>query len=175
MNRTDKEALVADLVEELNQAHSLYLTDFTGLTVKSMTELRRRLWGAGLRFRVVKNTLAERAFKEAEVSGMDDLLAGPTGFVVVREDPVQAAKVLADFRKENEDRPAIKAGMVEGRRVTADEIKRLATVPSRPELLGQLALAMQAPIQGLLGCLNAALVEFAGLVEALRQERESAG
>jgi large subunit ribosomal protein L10 len=105
--------------------------------------------------------------------GLDDVLHGPTGLVFVAADPVATAKILADFQKEFE-RPAVKAGLVDGRRVTADEVKRLASLPSREQLLGQLAGAFQAPLAGFVGALNGLLYQMAGALEALKTQREGA-
>ena len=106
MKREEKEKLVTELSQKLNNAQSLYYTDFTGLNVKRMTDLRRRLKKAGVEYVVIKNTLALRAVNESGL--VADTLKGPTGLVVAT-DPVSAAKVLSDFAKENEDKPAVKA------------------------------------------------------------------
>ncbi|HTH48497.1 MAG TPA: 50S ribosomal protein L10, partial [Candidatus Limnocylindria bacterium] len=108
MNRTDKEQLIADLSAKLKDATALYYTDFTGLNVKRMTELRRRLRRAGVEYVVIKNTLALRAVSDVGLARTE--LRGPTG-VVIGTDPVAAAKVLSDFAKENEQRPGVKGGM----------------------------------------------------------------
>ncbi len=174
MNRTDKSLVVNRLVEQLSESNGFYLTDFTGLTVKGITELRRRLRDAGVEYVVAKNTLAQRAFQEVSISGLEDVLRGPTGFVFIKNDPVEAAKVLDGFKKEFEDKPAIKAGLVDGRQVSAGEVKRLASLPGRDGLLAQVGGALQAPLQGMLGALNGMMYQLAGVLEALRQERENA-
>src|SRR3954453_1212620 len=111
MKREEKEKLVAELSQKLNNAQSLSYTDFTGLNVKRMTDLRRRLRKAGVDYVVIKNTLALRAINEGGLTGTR--LRGPTG-VVVSKDPVAAAKVLSDFAKENDQRPAVKGGLLDG-------------------------------------------------------------
>src|SRR5881392_3137266 len=108
MKRAEKEQLVADLSGKLSNAQSLYYTDFTGLNVKRMTELRRRLRKAGVEYVVIKNTLALRAVNESGLVG--ERLKGPTG-IVVAHDALAGAKVLTDFAKENDQRPAVKGGM----------------------------------------------------------------
>src|SRR2546430_15644608 len=107
MKRTEKEQLVSDLRDKLKGAKSLYYTDFTGLNVKRMTELRRRLRRAGVEYVVIKNTLALRAVNESGLIGTR--LRGPTG-VVVTKDPVAAAKLLGDFARENDQKPVVKGG-----------------------------------------------------------------
>src|SRR5439155_1160090 len=129
---------------------------------------------AGVEYVVVKNTLARRALADARVPGLEPHLAGPTGLVLGGADPVVAAKVLGDFAKEFE-KPAIKAGLVDGAAVTPDQVKRLATLPSRTELLAQLGRALQAPMAGFVGALNGVLMNFVGALEALRTKRASAG
>ncbi len=173
MNRGQKASVVTGLAERLSRAGTVYVTDFTGLKVKNMTELRRRLRRAGGEYVVVKNTLALRALQAASKGGLEDVFRGPTGLVFVHEDPVAAAKVLAEFQKEFE-RPALKAGLVEGRRVSPEDVKRLAHLPSRPELLGQMAGALQAPLAGLVGVLNGLLYQLVGALEALRAQRGDA-
>src|SRR2546430_11810988 len=106
-----------------------YVTDFTGLDVARLTQLRRRLRAAGVDYVVVKNTLALRALNDARVPGLEPHLAGPTGLVLGGADPVAAAKVLGDFAREFE-KPAIKVGLVDGKAVTPAQVKRLATLPS---------------------------------------------
>src|SRR5512147_2189590 len=105
MKRSDKEQLVAELKDKIGGAQALYYTDFTGLNVKRMTELRRRLRKANVEYVVIKNTLALRAVNESGLVG--ERLKGPTGLVVAK-DPVAAAKVITDFAKENEQMPAVK-------------------------------------------------------------------
>src|SRR5512147_1228118 len=105
MKRSDKEQLVAELKEKIERATALYYTDFTGLNVKRMTELRRRLRKANVEYVVIKNTLALRAVNESGLVG--ERLKGPTGLVVAK-DPVAAAKVITDFAKENDQKPAVK-------------------------------------------------------------------
>ena len=98
MNRTKKAEVVTELKERLSKSPNLYMTDFTGIAVKPMTELRSRMRSAGVDYLVVKNTLALRAFQEASVSGVEEVLEGPTAFVFVGDDPVVAAKLISDFR-----------------------------------------------------------------------------
>ena len=170
MERSTKLELINGLTARLKGSPNLYVTDFTGLRVKQMTELRKRLRKAGVEYVVVKNTLAERALKEMSVTGLEASFAGPTGVVFAGKDPVPAAKVLADFQKEFE-KPSIKAGLIEGKRLSPDEVKRLAALPSKEQLLAQLGGAFQAPLQGFLGAMNGLLSQWIGALEALRSQR----
>ena len=169
--KAQKQEVVTALATRLRRSPTVYVTDFTGLDVAKLTQLRRRLRQAGTEFVVVKNTLALRALGDAQVGGgLESHLAGPTGLVLAGADPVAAAKVLADFAKEFE-RPAIKVGLVDGRAVTPDQVKRLASLPTRIALLAQLGGALQAPMAGLVGALNGLLMNMAGALEALRIQR----
>jgi large subunit ribosomal protein L10 len=171
MKRPEKEQLVVELKEKLGGAKALYYTDFTGLNVKSMTELRRRLRKQGVEYVVIKNTLALRAVNESGLVG--ERLRGPTG-IVVAKDAVAAAKVLTDFAKENDKRPSVKGGLFDGRAVDAAQVAKLANMPSREQMLSQLGGYMQAPMTQFATVMNSLLSNFAGAVEALKAQRESA-
>jgi large subunit ribosomal protein L10 len=171
MKREEKEKLVTELSEKLNSAQSLYYTDFTGLNVKRMTELRRRLKKAGVEYVVIKNTLALRAVNESGL--VSDTLKGPTGLVVAK-DPVSAAKVLSDFAKENEDRPTVKGGLLSGKKIDNAQLKRLASLPSREQMLADLGAGMQSPMAAFVGAINGLFYMFAGALEALKTQREGA-
>ena len=168
--KQQKQDIVTSLVGRLRRASTVYVTDFTGLNVARVTDLRRRLRAAGVEYVVVKNTLALRALSEAQVAGLEPHLQGATALVLGGADPVAAAKVLSDFAKEHQ-KPAIKIGLVEGRTVTADQVKYLASLPSKPELLAQLGGALQAPLAGFVGALNGLLYMMVGALEALRTKR----
>ena len=161
MSKDERQATVESLTEQLRAAPNVYVTDFSGLNVLRMTELRRRMRAAGVQFVVVKNTLAQRAFAANSITALDDHLAGPTG-LVLSTDPLAAAKVLTDFAKEFE-KPAIKAGFVDGKPVEPAYIQRLGSIPPREVLLGQFA-----------GTLNNVLYSMVASLEALRDQRSSA-
>ena len=136
-----------------------------------MTELRRRFRRAGIDYVVIKNTLALRAVNESGLTSSP--LRGPTG-VVVSRDPVAAAKVLTEFARENEQRPAVKGGLLDGQVIDQAQVKRLATLPSREQMLAELGASFQAPLSSFLGALNALLTNFAGVLESLRTQKEGA-
>ena len=171
MKRTEKEKLVSDLRDKLSGSSSLYYTDFTGLNVKRMTELRRRLKRAGVEYVVIKNTLALRAVNESGLVG--ERLKGPTG-LVLGADPVAAAKVLSDFARENEQKPAVKGGLLEGKSIDSAQIKQLASLPSREQMLADLGAGLQSPMAAFVGALNGLLYMFAGALDALKSQREGA-
>jgi large subunit ribosomal protein L10 len=169
-----KQATVDELHNKLGAAKAFYLTDFTGLTVKKVTELRRRLRKAGIEYVVVKNTLAERALEGLDVPDtVVDFFKGPTAVAIGTEDPVTPAKVLVDFAKENDNRPTMKAAVVENKTYTAAQVERLAKLPGREQLLAELAGAFEAPMAQLYFVLQAKLQETVGLLEALRGEKEN--
>lgn len=171
MKRTEKEQLVSELRDRLQGVKSLYYTDFTGLNVKRMTELRRRLKRAGVDYVVIKNTLALRAVNESGLVG--ERLKGPTG-LVLGADPVTAAKVLTDFAREFEQKPAVKGGLLEGKAVDAAQVKRMASLPSREQMLADLGAGLQSPMAAFVGALNGLLYMFAGALDALKSQREGA-
>jgi large subunit ribosomal protein L10 len=159
MKRPEKEQLVAELKDKLKGANALYYTDFTGLNVKRMTDLRRRLRRAGVEYVVIKNTLALKAVNESGLAGVR--LKGPTG-VIVAKDAIAAAKLLTAFRKENDQRPLVKGGLYEGAPVDEALVKKLALLPTRDEALGQL-----------LGAFSSVLAMFALTLEARKTQLES--
>ena len=171
MKRTDKEQLVIELKEKIAGAQALYYTDFTGLNVKRMTELRRRLRKAKVEYVVIKNTLALRAVNESGLVG--ERLKGPTGLVMAK-DAVGAAKILTDFAKENDQRPAVKGGMLDGSSIDAAQVKRLAAMPSREQMLANLGAGLQSPLGAFVGALNGLLMTFVGALDALKTQREGA-
>ena len=171
MNRTEKQQLVNDLSTKLKGAKSVYYTDFSGLNVKRMTDLRRRLRKAGVEYVVIKNTLALRAVNESGLVG--ERLRGPTG-LVVSTDPVAAAKVLSDFAKENDQRPAVKGGLFEGRALSPAQVKQLASMPSREQMLSELGAGLMAPMAQFAGAMSGLLSMMVGALEALRAQKEGA-
>ena len=159
MARADKQAAVAEIVESFNDAAGAVLTDYRGLTVKELQDLRRSL-GENADYAVVKNTLAKLAASEAGMTGFDELLVGPTAIAFLKGDVVEAAKGLRDFAKAN---PAliIKGGYLDGKAIDAKEVAKLADLESRDVLLGKLAGAMLASLQNAVFLLNAPLAQVA--------------
>ena len=171
MKRPEKEKLVAELKAKLSGAKALYYTDFTGLNVKRMTDLRRRLRKANVEYVVIKNTLALRAVNESGLVATK--LKGQTGLVIAK-DAVAAAKVLADFAKENDQRPAVKGGLLEGKTLDVAQVKKLASMPSREQMLADLGAGLQSPMAAFVGALNGLLYMFAGALEGLRAQKQGA-
>jgi len=172
MDRAQKASFVAELKERVDRAPVMYLTDFTGLSVKEMTQLRRTLRASGAEYVVVKNRLAKRVFEESsDLPDISETLTGPTGFVFGYDDIVAAAKALSDFARDHDKKPAFKLGIMDQQVLAPEQIDKLARLPSREQLLAELAGAMEAPMAALAAALGAKLQEMAGLLDALREER----
>jgi large subunit ribosomal protein L10 len=171
MKRTDKETFVEAIKERLGRAPALYLTDFSGLDVKSMTKLRQQLRRSGAEYLVAKNRLVLRALEGRDLPDLSQALKGPTGVVFGYEGPVEPAKALSDFAKEHGDRPVFKIGVLENQILDVTAIQRLAKLPPKDQIMAQLAGALQAPLAELAGVLSAKLQEALGLLEALKAER----
>ena len=172
MNRSEKETFVEEFRDKVKNAPVMYLTDFTGLDVKSMTTLRQRLKASGAELLVVKNRLAKRAIEDLDFPELDESLLGPTGVVLGLGGPVEPAKAISDFAKEHDDKPVFKIGLLDNALVSAEEIKRLAKLPPREQLLAELAGALEAPMAALAGALEGKIREMAGLLDALKNEKE---
>jgi large subunit ribosomal protein L10 len=172
MNKTDKQSIVDDLSARLKSARTVYVTDFQGITVAQVNQLRRRCAKVGVDYVVVKNTLARRALEGATITGLDGYLKGNTA-LALSKDPGSAAKVLADFTKEFQ-KLQVRGGIVEGKAVSPADVKKMANLPPREVLLAELGGALQAPLAGFLGVLQSLLSNFAGALEALKTQREGA-
>jgi large subunit ribosomal protein L10 len=170
MARPDKAAAVAELVENFQESTGAVLTEYRGLTVKQLQDLRRAL-GENADYAVVKNTLTQIAAKEAGVDGFDDLLTGPTAIAFINGDVVEAAKGLRDFAKAN---PAlvIKGGFLDGKAMDAQEIAKMADLESREVLLAKIAGGMLASLSQAVYLLNAPLAQTARLAAALQEKAQ---
>lgn len=162
-----------ELVNTLRRAQSVVITDYRGLNVKAMTKLRRSLREAGVEYRVVKNSLVHFAAQQANVSGLDPYLAGPTALAFGYQDPAVPAKVLAAFAADNRQL-TIKAGILNGKVISAEGVRALAMLPSRPVLLGQVLGAFMAPMTAMASVLGAPVRGLTVALEALRKQREAA-
>jgi large subunit ribosomal protein L10 len=169
MARAEKQAAVAEIVDSFNGAAGAVLTEYRGLTVKQLQELRRSL-GENAHYAVVKNTLAKLAAKDAGIDGFDDLLTGPTAIAFINGDVVEAAKGLRDFAKANPTL-VIKGGVLDGKPLGAAEVAKLADLESREVLLGKLAGAMLASLSQAVYLLNAPIAQVARLAGALQAKR----
>lgn len=168
MARTDKVAAVAELSEQFSQSNGAVLTEYRGLTVAQLKELRRML-GDDVTYAVVKNTLTKIAVRDAGIEGLDSLLSGPSAIAFIAGDPVEAAKGLRDFAKAHQAL-VIKGGVLDGRPVGPAEISKMADLESREVLLAKLAGAMQASLQNAASLFNAPLAQMARVLGALQSK-----
>lgn len=143
-----KQQVVTEIADKLRASKSTIVVDYRGLTVSEATELRKNLREAGVEFKVYKNSLTRRAAESVEMAELNEFLTGPNAIAFSNEDVVAPAKVLNDFAKDHEALE-IKAGVIEGKLVTLDEVKAIATLPSREGLLSMLLSVLQAPIRNL--------------------------
>jgi large subunit ribosomal protein L10 len=168
--RTDKATAVAELTENFKSSAATVLTEYRGLTVAQLKELRRTLGGQAT-YSVAKNTLAKRAAADAGITGLDDLFTGPTALAFVSGDVVEAAKGLRDFAKAH-PLLVIKGGVFEGKSLSAEEVGKLADLESREVLLAKLAGAMKANLSKAAATFQAPLTQAVRLVAALQDKRE---
>jgi len=169
--RADKATAVAELSEQFRSSSATVLTEYRGLTVRQITDLRRTL-GRETKYAVAKNTLAKRAAADAGIAGLDDLFTGPTALAFVSGDPVEAAKSLREFAKAH-PLLVIKGGVFEGRAISAAEVGRLADLESREVLLAKLAGAMKANLSKAAALFQAPLSQAIRTVAALQDKREN--
>jgi large subunit ribosomal protein L10 len=171
--RADKSTAVAELTEHFRNSGATVLTEYRGLTVAQLTQLRRSL-GQQTTYTVAKNTLAKRAATDAGIAGLDELFTGPTALTFFSGDVVEAAKGLRDFAKTN-PKLVIKGGVFEGKAITAAEVTKLADLESREVLLAKLAGAMKGNLSKAAALFQAPLSKTARLAAALQEKREKEG
>lgn len=171
MAKPDKVAAVAELADDFRTSSAAVITKYDGLSVSQLTELRRAL-GAGAKYRVAKNTLVKRAAAEAGVTGLDDLFIGPTAIAFVEGEPVDAAKALKTFAKDN-NALVIKGGYMDGNPLSVDEISTLADLESREVLLSKAAGAFKAKLSQAAALFAAPASQVARLAAALEDKRKA--
>ncbi len=169
MARPDKAAAVAELTEQFRESSAVVLTEYRGLSVAQLKQLRRSLAGTAS-YAVVKNTLTAIAAKEAGVDVLDGDLSGPTAIAFVTGEPVEAAKSLRDFAKAN-PQLVIKGGVLEGRKLSAEDVTKLAELESRDVLLGKAAGAFKAALFQAAYLFTAPATKAARTIEALREKQ----
>jgi large subunit ribosomal protein L10 len=173
MARPDKVAAVEEITERFRGASASVITEYRGLSVAQLSELRKAL-GSSASYRVAKNTLVKRAAADAGVDGIDELLVGPTAIAFVTGEPVDAAKALRNFAKENKGL-VIKGGVMDGRPLSTDEVNQLADLESRDVLLAKLAGAMKGNLAKAAGLFNAPASQVARLAQALADKKAADG
>jgi len=170
LNLEEKKALVAEVSARVAQAQAIVLAEYRSLEVGEITQLRAKARGAGIYFRVLKNTLARRAVADTPFAGLAQHMTGPLVYGI-SPDPVSAAKVLNEFAKGN-DKLVIRAGAMPNQVMTAKEVATLASMPSRNELLAKLMGTMQAPVAKLARTLNEVPSKFVRTLAAVKDAKE---
>jgi large subunit ribosomal protein L10 len=173
LNKQSKEALVAELAEKLKVTKAAFLADYRGLNVEQANALRRKLQAVGVEYRVIKNTLLRLAAKDTGVACLDEHMSGPNAIALVTDDPVAPAKALIEFAKQN-NVFELKAGMLDGKLLAAADIKALAELPSREELLAKMLGSMSAPATNFVGVLAAVPRSFVQVLAAIKDQKEAA-
>ncbi|OLR90663.1 50S ribosomal protein L10 [Actinokineospora bangkokensis] len=173
MAKPDKVSAVAEIADRFRTSSAAVVTEYSGLTVAQITTLRRAL-GTGTSYRVAKNTLVQRAAADAGVEGLDSLFVGPTAIAFVTGEPVEAAKALRDFAKDNKGL-VVKGGYMDGKALSVDEVTAIADLDSREVLLAKLAGAMKGNMAKAAGLFNAPASQVARLAAALQDKKAAAG
>jgi large subunit ribosomal protein L10 len=173
LRREEKAEAIAALAERLRSSETIFATDFRGLTVKELSDLRGRLRAVETEYTVVKNTLARRAASETGREALLPYLDGPTGLLWVGGDPAVAAKALDQFAQEHPEALSVKGGLLEGADLSHEGVTRLAKLPPREQLIAQLAGGIAAPLTGLAGSLNALIAGLARSLGAVQAQKES--
>ena len=164
---------LAKIKDELDAVNAIWVVDYRGLTVKESQQLRREIRAAGAHLKVYKNTLMEIALADKGLPTMDDILQGPSAFVFVENDPAAAAKVVKEFAKQNENL-TIKGGVMDGQQYNAAEVEAIASLPSREELIAQIAGAISGVARGLAVTINGVPSGLAQCIKQIAEQRESA-
>jgi large subunit ribosomal protein L10 len=173
MARPEKETAVAELTREFAGAQGIYLADFTGLTVEAVEQLRSQLYSQGVTYRVVKNTLARRAARDANVGDLEPYFKGPTAVAISATDPVAPARVLVKFQKEHE-KPSVKVGFVDGKVLASHEVHGVASLPAREVLYAQLLGALQSPMVKVVWALNGVAGNLVRALSEVQKKKEGA-
>ncbi|HDH51050.1 MAG TPA: 50S ribosomal protein L10 [Nitrospirae bacterium] len=172
MKKEEKTRIIAGLQDKFTKAAGVILTDYKGLTVEEISDLREKLRDGSFEYRVVKNTLARRASEGTPVEAVKDTFAGPVGIAIGFDDPALLAKKVLEFAKGNE-KLKVSGGIIEGRVCEADTIKAISELPSRETLLSTIVGTMQAPLSKLAAALNATMSQFAFAIMALKDKKSN--
>jgi large subunit ribosomal protein L10 len=176
MNKQDKEQAVLEIKEKLDKASSIYLTDFSGLTVAETNELRDELFNAKVEYKVLKNTLVKKALEQADgkfhsqSEKLSGFLKGPTGIIFAFEDPVSPAKIIKKFYDKGE-KPKLKVALVENVAYERKQLNDLAALLSKPEIVSSIIGSLHAPISGIVGALNAVMRDLVSVIEEVSKKQ----
>ena len=180
MNKQEKEQVVSELKEKLNKASSIYLTDFSGLTVEQTNEFRTELFNAKVDYRVVKNTLMRKALDSKEIKNkfsdqtakISEKLIGPTGVIFAYEDPVSPAKIIKKIYDKIE-KPKLKVAFIENVVYDSSKLNELASLPTKQDIIASIIGSLQAPISGIINIINSVFGELASVIEEVAKKKEN--
>jgi large subunit ribosomal protein L10 len=173
LNKENKQQIITELHEKLQQATAVFLADFRGMNVEQATTLRNELRKAEVEYKVVKNTLLELASQETDMAALNPYYKGPTAIALTYTDPVAAAKVLSKFAKEQQATFKLKAAVLSGKPITVPEIQALADLPSREVLLAKMLGSLNAPATNFVGVLAAVPGSFVRVLNAIKIQKEA--
>ncbi len=172
MEKSEKEAVIAEVKDKLGKTSGVVLSDFRGLDVKELALLRRDLRQDDVEYKIFKNTLTKIAVQDTEFQGLADFLEGPTAIAFGYSDAITAAKILSDFAKEHKSLK-LKGGFIDGRVLNAEDVMTIASLPSRDILLAQSIGLMQAPIRNLAGVLQGLIRAFVSTLQQINEQRSA--
>lgn len=172
MKKDQKQALITELHGKFSKAKAAIITEYKGLTVAEMTEFRNELRKNQLEYKVIKNTLAIRASEGTEAAKLKDYLVGPTGLVIGYGDPVTPAKAVIEYAKKK-DKLKIRYGVIEGQLADEAQLKAIAMLPSREQMLSQMAAGFQAPASKMVRLLNATVAQLGYALTALQDKKQA--
>jgi large subunit ribosomal protein L10 len=161
---------VTELTEKLEKAKSIYFTDYIGLDVSSITELRSEFYKNSIEYYVAKNTLLKIAAENNKIEGLEEFLTGPTAIAISYDEPTSPAKIIKDFAKKFE-KPAVKGILFDGEVLDGDKFKAIADMPSRDQLLSMFVGSLQSPLTKLAGTLNATMSNLVGVLNSLKEQK----
>jgi large subunit ribosomal protein L10 len=170
MNKQDKEQAVSEIKQKLDKASSIYLTDFSGLTVAQTNEFRDELFNAKVDYKVLKNTLVKKALEgndnkfSPQLEILSGHLKGPTGVIFAYDDPVTPAKIIKKFFDKGE-KPKLKVALIENIAYESKKLNELASLPTKPEIISSIIGSLHAPISGIVHAINAVLRDLASIIE----------
>lgn len=167
-----KEAEVAEIQEKIEKSQSVMFLDYRGLNVAEVTELRNKMRAAGVEYKVIKNTMIRRAAEKAGIEGLDNVLEGPTAVAFGYADPVAPAKILVDFIEDTK-KTNLKGGVLAGKAMSEAEIKNLASLPSKEELIAKMLGSLNAPITGLVMALSGIPRNLVYALNAIKEKKEA--
>lgn len=175
MTKEQKAEVVKATLERLDGATGVYLTNFSGMTVAQANALRSEFYKIGVKYTVVKNTLLKRALDE--IGGYDAVhpyLVGQTGVVVTHDDPIMPARVLAKFTKENQDKPSVKACVIEKQVFDGSRLQEVASLPTKDDIISGIIGSINAPAQGIVGAISAVMSGIVYAIDAIEKKKAEA-